>query len=298
MLTSMKIDGTTKTYGIIGWPVKHSLSPVFQSEFLQQGQINAAYLPFAVAPDLLKAGMDGLWALGVEGFNVTVPHKESVFQMVSADADARMIGAVNTVKRAETGWVATNTDWRGFSAVVDGLGFNTAGKSALLFGAGGTARAVLHALAKMDLECVYVCNRNPDRLAGFISFAEATYTDLKCRAVNWQQEEVSAACQKSELLVNTTSIGLQDGQAFPFDVSAGQGVAIDAVYKPDGRTAFALAASVSRYTVDGLPMLIAQGAEAFAWWHDCSRPDCFEALNGIEQLLGRESLQLPGWDKH
>lgn len=294
-LTSMKIDGATKTYGIIGWPVKHSLSPLFQADFLLQKGINAAYLPFAVAPDLLESAMDGLWAIGVEGFNVTVPHKESVFQMVSADRDASLIGAVNTVKRAEHGWAATNTDWRGFSAVVDGLGFETIGKSALLFGAGGTARAVLHALAQMELDCVYVCNRNPDRLAAFISFAEASYAGLKCRAVSWQQEEVSTACQKSELLINTTSIGLQAGQGFPFDLSAGSGVAIDAVYSPDGKTAFTLAASASRNAVDGLPMLIAQGAEAFAWWHGCSRPDCSAALTQMEQQLGRNALQLPGW---
>jgi len=294
----MKIDGTTKTYGIIGWPVKHSLSPVFQSDFLQQSSINAVYLPFAVAPDLLEAAMDGLWALGVEGFNVTVPHKESVFQMVSADEAARLIGAVNTVKRVESGWVATNTDWLGFSAVVDGLGLETAGRSALLFGAGGTAKAVLHALAQMQLECIYICNRNPDRLAGFISAAQVAYPELKCRAVSWQQDDVTAACRASELLINTTSIGLQDGQGFPFEISAASGVAIDAVYKPDGRTAFTLAASAHCKVVDGLPMLIAQGAEAFAWWHDCSRPDCSMALAQVEQLLGREALQMPGWAEY
>ncbi|GAV20861.1 shikimate dehydrogenase [Mariprofundus micogutta] len=293
----MKIDGTTKTYGIIGWPVKHSLSPLFQTTFLQQNDINAAYLPFAVAPDLLADAMSGLWALGIEGFNVTVPHKETVFQMVSADADAMLIGAVNTVKRSEEKWVATNTDWRGFLAVIEGLEFASAGQSALLFGAGGTARAVLHALAQSELETVYICNRNPDRLAGFIAFAKENYPHLNCHEIAWQQDAVTTACRDSALLVNTTSIGLQDGHRFPFDLSAGAGVAIDAVYKPDGQTAFVHAASVAREVVDGLPMLIAQGAEAFAWWHDCNRPDCSAALAQIETFLGRESLQLPGWSR-
>ncbi len=293
----MKIDGTTKTYGIIGWPVKHSLSPVFQTTFLQQNNINAAYLPFAVAPDLLVDAMSGLWALGIEGFNVTVPHKESVFQMVSSDEDALLIGAVNTVKRSEAGWIATNTDWLGFLAVVEGLGFATAGQSALLFGAGGTARAVLHALARMELDTIYICNRNPERLAAFLSFAQSSYPQVSCQAVDWQQKTVTEACQRSALLVNTTSIGLQDGMDFPFDLSAGHGVAIDAVYKPDGQTAFVRAASATRGVVDGLPMLIAQGAEAFAWWHGSKRPDCSLALNQIEQQLGREPLTLPGWNR-
>jgi len=293
----MKIDGTTKTYGIIGWPVKHSLSPVFQATFLQQHNINAVYLPFAVAPDLLANAMDGLWALGIEGFNVTVPHKESVFQMVSADKDARQIGAVNTVKRSQNGWVATNTDWRGFLAVVEGLGFETAGRSALIFGAGGTGRAVLHALAKTGLETIFICNRNPQRLAAFIDFAKTQYPHVNCVALEWQQNAVTSACQSAALLVNTTSIGLQDGMDFPFNLSAGHGVAIDVVYKPDGQTAFVRAASATRGVVDGLPMLIAQGAEAFAWWHEIKRPDCSLALNQIEQQLGRKPLSLPGWSQ-
>lgn len=290
----MKTDAMTKIYGIIGWPVKHSLSPVFQSTFLEQQQINAAYLPFAVAPELLEQAMQGMLALGVEGFNVTVPHKESVFQMVSSDEDARLIGAVNTVRRGSGGWEATNTDWRGFKAVVEGLAIAVAGKKALLFGAGGTARAVLHALAALELETLYICNRNPERLANFVAFARSSYPALNCEPVNWQQNAVADACAEAALLVNTTTVGLVSDQQFPFALS-GAGAAIDAVYKPDGDTAFCRAASATRSAVDGLPMLIAQGAESFAWWHDCARPDCSSALKSIEQQLGRTAVQLPGW---
>ena len=293
----MKIDAMTKLYGIIGWPVKHSLSPVFQSAFLEQQQINAAYLPFAVAPELLTQAMEGMYALGVQGFNVTVPHKESVFKMVSADGDARLIGAVNSVRRGSDGWEATNTDWRGFKAVVEGLEMGLQGKKTLLFGAGGTARAVLHALAVLGLESVYICNRNPERLAGFVAFAQRSYPHLKCEPVSWEQGAVTGACIDAELLVNTTSIGLGSDQAFPFELS-GAGAAIDAVYKPDGDTAFCRAAAVTRSAVDGLPMLIAQGAESFAWWHGCERPDCSSALKNIEQKLGRDAVSLPGWAGH
>jgi len=290
----MKTDAMTKSYVIIGWPVKNSLSPVFQYTFLEQQQINAAYLPFAVAPELLDQAMQGMLALGIEGFNVTVPHKESVFQMVSADEDARLIGAVNSVRRGSAGWEATNTDWRGFKAVVDGLAIAVAGKKALLFGAGGTARAVLHALAALELETVYICNRNPERLAHFIAFARSTYPSLACEPVSWQQNAVTDACAEAVLLVNTTTVGLASDQQFPFTLS-GAGAAIDAVYKPDGDTAFCRAASATRSAVDGLPMLIAQGAESFAWWHGCPRPDCSSALKNIEQQLGRRAVQLPGW---
>jgi len=291
----MKTDGTTKTYGIIGWPVKHSLSPLFQSRFLEQHHINAVYLPFAVAPDLLAQAMGGLWALGVQGFNVTVPHKEAVFQMVEADAEARLIGAVNSVRRADGGWQGTNTDWFGFKAVMDGLQAAITGEQVLLFGAGGTSRAVLHAVAQLDPAQVNICNRNPDRLAALIASVRASYPHLNCVPLSWQQDLVSQACADSRLLINTTSIGLQAGQAFPFRLS-GQGVAIDAVYRPDGATAFVEAASkAGRLCVDGLPMLVAQGAAAFAWWHGCAIPDNSATLRYMQQYLGRKTLALPGW---
>jgi len=293
----MKTDGTTTTYGIIGWPVKHSLSPLFQSRFIEQHQMNAVYLPFAVAPDLLTQAMDGLWALGVYGFNVTVPHKEVVFQMVEADADARLIGAVNTIRRGNNGWLGTNTDWLGFNAVMDGLQADITGKQVLLFGAGGTSRAVLHAVAQWKPAQVNICNRNPDRLAALITSAQASYPDLHCVPLPWQQEAVDAVCTDSPVLINTTSIGLQQGQGFPFRLS-GQGVAIDAVYRPDGNTAFVAAAGkVGRLCVDGLPMLIAQGSAAFAWWHGCESPDNSATLSYMQQYLGRKMVVLPGWEQ-
>jgi len=291
----MDIKESIKLYGIIGWPVNHSLSPQFQTYYLQQCGFNAAYLPFAVEPRLLEQAMDGLWAIGVEGFNVTVPHKESVFRIVEPDADAQLIGAVNTVRRGEKGWQGTNTDWRGILAVIEGLAVDIKGKDVLLFGAGGTAHAILHALSQIGLNKLYVCNRNPDRLDTFLAFARHSYPDLACEAVAWQQQNVTESGQHAALLINSTSIGLQNGQVFPFTLP-GNGAAIDAVYCADGRTAFCRAAlATDRQAVDGLPMLIAQGAASFAWWHGCERPSYHLALQWMEHQLGRISEPLPGW---
>jgi len=275
--------------------VKHSLSPIFQSLFLAEQQINAVYLPFAVEPTSLSQAMDGLWALHVAGFNVTVPHKESVFQMVEADADAKKIGAVNTVRRSEHGWQASNTDWRGFKAVMEGLGVEIADQEVVLFGAGGTSRAVLHALTQLHPARIYICNRNQTRLETLLQSVRATYPDINCEAVPWQQDAVSAVCQTASLLINTTSIGLQQGQQFPFSL-CGEASAIDAVYRPDGNTAFVDAArSAGLPSTDGLPMLIAQGAASFAWWHDCEAPACAPILAHMQQRLGRKPCQLAGW---
>ncbi len=291
----MNINGSTKLYGIVGWPVSHSLSPQFQAHYIQQCGFDAAYLPFAVESGLLKQAMDGLWAIGVEGFNVTVPHKESVFKIVEPDADAQMIGAVNTVRRGENGWQGTNTDWCGILTAIEGLAIDLPGKDVLLFGAGGTARAILHALSQTGLNKLYICNRNSVRLEEFLTFARQSYPGLSCEAIAWQQQHVTRVAGSSALLINATSIGLQDKQLFPFILS-GKGMAIDAVYRMDGRTAFCRAAlSAGRQTIDGLSMLIAQGAASFAWWHGCERPDHCLTLQWMECQLGRTSESLSDW---
>ena len=111
-----------------------------------------------------------------------------------------------------------------------------------LFRPGGTARAVLHALASLGFSRVQICNRNPERQAGLVEFGRATYPSLVCEALPWTQDAVSTAAPEAALLINCTSIGLEDGVEFPFALS-GAGMAIDAVYRPDGSTAFTRAAT-------------------------------------------------------
>ncbi|MDQ6993293.1 MAG: shikimate dehydrogenase [Mariprofundus sp.] len=291
----MNITGTTKIYGIIGWPVSHSISPLFQATFIEEAAMNAVYLPFSVQPEQLKTALDGLMALGVEGFNVTVPHKEAVFDVLECDSDAVAIGAVNSVRRDDRGWQASNTDWLGFRSVVEGLSLALEGEDVLLFGAGGTARAVIHAMASLQVGRLFICNRNPQRRDLLLEHARKTYPNLLCLPLLWEEDAVMQTAKTAKLLVNSTTIGLNPKQSFPFPLS-GRGAAIDAVYSVDGQTAFCQAAiAAGRVAVDGLPMLVAQGAASFAWWHDCDQPDCSKTLRAIEQQLGREPIKLPGW---
>jgi len=293
----VEISGKTKVYGIMGFPVEHSLSPTFQAEFFRQFAVDGVYVPFAVTPGKVREALAGLMAIGVEGFNVTVPHKESVCEWVRRDADAEAIGAVNTVRRGSDGaWEATNTDWRGFAGVLQALGADVRGSEVLLFGAGGTARAVLHALAQLGTSVVHVCNRGQQRLTEFLAHARRRYPATHLQPVAWDQDAVAAAASASHVAINTTSIGM-DAQAGPFPFTlAGDGVAIDTVYAPHGLTAFCTAAAqAGRQAVDGLPMLVAQGAESFAFWHPGKHPDRLATLRWLERRLGREAAPVTGW---
>lgn len=292
----MELSGKTRVFGIIGDPVSHSLSPVFQTRFFEQHGIDAVYVPFPVMRNDIARALDGLWAVGVEGFNITVPYKQDVLDRVEADADARCIGAVNTVRRGDKGWQGTNTDWRGFRDVLNGMDIHVRGDIALMFGAGGTARAVLHALARKGAGEVRICNRGQERLHALIEHAGHAYPALSVEAVAWDQQSVSKASGQAGLVVNATSIGLgETPEAFPFALS-GNGPALDVVYAPDGNTPFTNAAKkAGRKTVDGLPMLLAQGAASFYYWHRIM-PACMPVLRWLETRFGRDAAQLPAWE--
>ncbi len=293
----MELSGTTTVYGVIGDPVSHSLSPVFQARFFEQYGLDAVYVPFHVVKENVDKVLDGLWAAGVAGLNITVPHKQAVLDRVDADADARCIGAVNTLRHESAGWQGVNTDWQGFRDVLHGMNAHVRGACVLLFGAGGTARAMLHALAREGAKTVRICNRSPERLHSLIDHAGRAYPDMSVEPVAWEQQAVSQACERAVLAVNATSIGLGEmPRTFPFSL-CGKSSAVDAVYVPDGNTPFVMAArQAGCRALDGLPMLIAQGAASFHYWQQ-KKPARLPVLRWLEARLGRSAAGLPAWER-
>ncbi len=296
----MQIRGTTAIYGIIGHPVTHSLSPLFQNWFLERHGIDAAYLPLPVADAThLPTVLAGLHGCGVEGFNVTVPHKERVAALVECDRDARIIGAVNTVRRTAGGWQATNTDHVGIQQVLTALTSSPRQQEVTLFGAGGTARAVLHACDQIGIRRVWLCNRTLARAERLVETAEAHDYQTVVTTIDWDQQAVTRACQRSAIIINTTTIGLHDHAPFPFALppcAEGDGnAAFDAVYRPDGVTSFtSAAANQGRRAIDGLPLLIAQGVAAFYYWHHLSM-NRQQAMDYICHQLKRPPCQMNDW---
>jgi shikimate dehydrogenase len=292
-MEAMNISGSTQVYGIVGHPVTHSLSPLFQSFFIQQAQINGCYVPFPVTPDDFTTALHGLRAAGVRGLNITIPHKATAFSLANCDPESMQIGAINTLKNNGQTWLGCNTDHIGVERTLQGLQADVS--SALVFGAGGTTRAVIHALANMGAKQLYLCNRTSSRAEALQQHAAQHYPQLRCSVIPWQDEAVRNTVAHTTLCINSSSIGLHDGDVFPFELK-GAGVAMDAVYRPDGQTAFLRRASITRSVYsDGLPMLIAQGAASFAWWHDCAPPDGNACLTWLAAQLPRTAQPLPGW---
>ncbi|MCS7296535.1 MAG: shikimate dehydrogenase [Chloroflexota bacterium] len=254
--------------GIIGHPVAHSLSPVFQQAAFDACAIDARYERWDTPPASLPDRVASLRAADVLGANVTIPHKEAVLPLLDElDAAAALVGAVNTILVRGGRLIGWNTDGPGFvRALRESAHFEPAGRRFLLVGAGGAARGIAFALASAGASGIAVWNRSPQR-------ATALAEDLR-RAVPSIAVELCPALDDLrgfDAVVNCTSVGMEgtgSEAALPFDPrSTGSDcLIVDIVYKPETTALLRAAAAAGRPVLGGLPMLIYQGALAFELW--------------------------------
>jgi shikimate dehydrogenase len=278
----MKISGKTPVYAVLGDPVAHSLSPAMHNAWLDAAGIDAVYVALrAAGPDPLAA----LATLELAGVNITIPHKEAAAALaVEADARAHRLGAANVLtRRAYGGYAAANTDAPGFIAALDEAepGWRARVQTALVVGAGGAGTAILDGLKEAGVAHLMLANRTFERAAA------GAFRVGGVEALSW--DSLSQAFAAADLIVNATSVGLkgQGGADWPFHAARKGAIAADAVYRPL-RTGFLNAAVANGLaTVDGLGMLIHQGALAFEIWFG-QRPDTKAARALLLGLLAQE----------
>ncbi|WP_436796202.1 shikimate dehydrogenase [Actinospongicola halichondriae] len=257
--------GDTRLAGVIGWPVRHSRSPVIHNAAFAAVGIDWTYLALPVAPGTVPAALAGMHALGIEGLSVTMPHKTAVAAALERlTDDATALGAVNCVFRDGEHLVGDNTDGGGF---VDSLrhdqGIDPSGMRCVVFGAGGAARAVVRSLAGAGAERIAVANRRPERAAVAASLAGALGV-----------VDDGTALASADLVVNATPVGMGDDDAMPFDPAATPAgcVIADLVYHPEITPLLGAAATAERRTVGGLGMLVHQAGRAFRRWTGVDAP--------------------------
>ncbi|ACO04504.1 MAG TPA: shikimate dehydrogenase [Persephonella sp.] len=261
------INGETEVYGIFGYPVKHSKSPLFQNAAFSYLGINAVYLPFSVKPEDLKNAVEGIRALSIKGVNITVPHKEEVLKLVNEiSEEVKYIGASNTIKNIDGYLIAYNTDAYGFIQGLKELVENISGKKVLVIGAGGASRAVVYGLIKEGAEKIYISNRTLKRAEDIIrDFSKLSrFTEKILEPLPLSQIE-ELLCNV-DIIVNTTSVGLRDEDRPLFDYSKieKRHIVVDIIYR---KTPLLKAAEEKGCLwQDGLPMLLYQGARSFEIW--------------------------------
>ncbi len=281
-----------KIYGVFGDPIEHSLSPAMQNAAFRALGMDACYHPFRVYRERLNEAILGAFAMGFGGLNLTIPLKEKALEIVQADELARAIGAVNTVSfGASSGSEIIghirghNTDGFGALLALEKAGIRVRGSRVLLIGAGGAARAIAYTLEQEGAE-ISIANRSLQRaeeLAGMVGGMGYSLCDLE------------KLVKQSEVIINATSVGMKEGEPRLFDgkLIKSSHVVFDIVYNretellKDARAAGALA-------LDGVMMLVYQGAKALEIWTGLKAPaDVMEKAvrEGLKERAERERRQ-------
>ena len=274
---------------LFGYPLSHSISPAFQQAALDSLSIEASYTARPTPPEGLASEVERLRADDHLGANVTIPHKERVRECLDGlDSWAETVGAVNTIVKDDGRLVGHNTDGYGFlRSLEERGGFPPEGKSVLVLGAGGAARAAVFALADRGAGTVLIANRTVER-------GDALAADVRGRSLNADSiplGEAHAAARRVDLIVNSTSIGMEPGAnagLSPLDSADinPHALVYDMVYTPQQTPLMEEARRAGAKVLGGLWMLVYQGAAAFEMWTSREAPVDLMHEAGLRALGG------------
>jgi len=265
------IKGTTKLLGVIGDPIEHSLSPVMHNAAIASLGIDYIYIPLPVKMADLSIAIAGFKAIGLEGFSVTIPHKQTILSFLSeVSAVAKVVGAVNTVWRTDSGWHGTNTDVEGFIAPLQAHNRDWSQITPLIIGHGGAARAVIVGLTQLGCTEIHVVGRDVQKLSQFQQSWVNAPLPITINVHRWEQ--LPDLISQADLVVNATPIGMYPNvEQCPIDNAAMQklkegAIAYDLIYTPNPTQFLKLAKQQNAIAIDGLEMLVQQGVAAFKIW--------------------------------
>ncbi|MBT2643707.1 shikimate dehydrogenase [Bacillus sp. ISL-41] len=273
-----------KLFGVIGDPIAHSMSPAMHNDLFGLYGIDAVYLPFHVSKGNLADAVKGLKALGVNGFNVTIPHKTEIMaHLDKVDPLAKAIGAVNTVKNENGLLVGYNTDGPGFVKGLEYMAADLGSRSALIIGAGGASRAIYFSMAQAGVERIDLYNRTPEKAEEL-----AASCPFKVNTNVLGRKEAEKSLAEYQLIIQTTSIGMvPDTKSLPLSPEniAQNTIVSDIIYNPL-QTEFLKEASKKGAEIqNGVGMFVFQGALAFEKWTGIF-PDVYRMEMNVLRNLG------------
>ncbi len=271
------ITGKTKLLGVIGDPVEHSFSPAMHNAAIAHLNLDYVYLPFPVKREDLEKAIAGFQAINLVGFNITIPHKQSIIPLLrEVSPSAQMVGAVNTVWWSEKGWCGTNTDVEGFLAPLKLISRSWSKITPVILGNGGAARAVVVGCSELGCPEIIVVGRNWSKLDQFRSNWQNSPLEGRVRVVSYS--ELPGLVSKTELLINATPIGMYPQvEQCPVDETIiaqlqPGAIAYDLIYTPKETQFLHRAKKRGAIPINGLEMLVRQGAAALEKWLGRSVP--------------------------
>lgn len=273
-MEQLQITGHTQLICLLGSPVSHSISPMMHNEAFKQLGLDYIYLAFDVNTNNLKTAVSGLKSIGVRGFNLTMPNKNLMCELVDElSPAAKMIGAVNTVLNDNGKLIGYNTDGIGYMQAVKDAGHNIIGKKMTLLGAGGAATAVCVQAAIDGVAEIDVFSIHDQFFERAQKMVDLINSNTKCKASLYDFDDINVlnkSISESYILTNGTSVGMspnidnciiKDISVFRPDL-----IVSDIIYNPSQTKLLRLASQNGCKTFNGLYMLLYQGAEAFKIW--------------------------------
>jgi shikimate dehydrogenase len=260
--------GSTRVAAVIGDPISHSLSPVIFNAAFEAARLDWVFVALRVAAGDTRRAFDGVRATGIGGLSVTMPHKDAAGELVDElTPEASALGAVNCVVNRDGTLVGHNTDGDGLLSALAAEGVGVGGERIVVLGAGGAARSVIAALGRAGAE-VIVVNRSADKAE-----AAAALGGSRCSVGSLDDVE------KASRLINATSVGMGgEGVPVPVDMLGPPQIVVDLVYHPVDTPLLRSARARGARAIDGVGMLVHQGARAFELWTGVEAP--VVAMNG------------------
>lgn len=268
---SNRIQGTTTLIGLLGYPLKHSKSPHMHNTAFEALGLDHVYMAFEVQDGFIKEGVEAMKILNAKGFNVTMPHKKKVMEFLDEiSEDAKLIGSVNTVKNSNGRLIGYNTDGKGFVKALEENRVDFKNKKIVLAGGGGAARAVATQLALDGAGEIVIFNRTLSSAEEIIDNINKNVLSCRGTALELNEERMRKEIQDSAILVNCTSLGMKStiDQSV---ISSPEGLhkdlfVADIVYNPEKTKLLKIAEEAGCRYMNGLMMMIWQGAIAFKIW--------------------------------
>ena len=268
------ITSKTSFIALIGNPVSHSLSPIMQNAALQYLGLDLIYIAVPCKDEDLELVLNSFKKINCKGLNITIPHKEKVFNLCSEISPiANKLKAINTLKlNSEKQWSATNTDVEGFIYPLRNL--NLAKKKSIVLGSGGAARSVIQGLINLNLSTISVISRNKSSLDELIKNFD---NQIQLQGFLNSDDQAQILIREADLIVNTTPAGMKttkhENNVIPYGESFwrslnSQTIVYDLIYNPAPTTLLKFSAKKGCMTINGLEMLVAQGIKSLSFWTD------------------------------
>ena len=264
----MKINGATKIVGLIGYPIEHTLSPVMHNRAFEYLDLNYVYLAFPVRESNLKEALKGLSALGMVGVNVTLPYKEKVCEYLDeVTKEAKLTRAVNTIQVKGNSLIGHNTDGKGFViSLTQRTGINLEGKRVVIIGAGGGSRAVSIQLAQEGVARIILSDTIFDKARKLTTHLKKNIPQAEVSAA--RKEGLERAIKEADILINATPVGMRPDDPLPINPKLLHPnlLVYDLIYNPPQTKLLTEAKKAGAKTLNGMGMLLHQGALAFTIW--------------------------------